>query len=602
MSRSRRQERVPGGRYSSESSASTSPERGVDDDGDSFMLQPNDSQSSVNSSTSEDLDAAYARDFEERCRISPISRLPAELMIAIFSKLSSPNDLKNCMLVAKDWARNSVGLLWHRPQTSKWPNLQCVAQAVMKVDSYFDYEPLVKRLNLSTLGAEVSDGTLLPFQRCKRIERLTLTNCNKLSDQSLTAMLEGNRSLLALDVTGIENLTDRTIDALAKNCMKLQGLNITDCRKITDESLEAVAGHCRNLKRLKFNNCYQLTDKSIMAFANNCRYILEIDLHNCRILEDASVTALMKEGRYLRELRLAHCMRITDHAFLSLPSDATYDGLRILDLTDCGELTDTGVQKIIAAAPRLRNLVLAKCRQITDRAVAAITKLGKNLHYIHLGHCSRITDAGVLQLVKVCTRIRYIDLACCQNLTDKSVEQLATLSKLKRIGLVKCGNITDRSIAALARQKHTGQVGLVLPSCLERVHLSYCTLLTLNGIHALLNNCPRLTHLSLTGVQAFLREDLLVFCREAPPEFNEHQRDVFCVFSGNGVTRLRDHLNQEETNQPYETDGTMYDDRDDADAINVNQQLPAMMGATALGEEMDEDLNEGFGEGSEFMG
>ena len=65
----------------------------------------------------------------------------------------------------------------------------------------------------------------------------------------------------------------------------------------------------------------------------------------------------------------------------------------------------------------------------------------------------------------------------------------------------------------------------------------------LQGIHTLLNNCPRLTHLSLTGVQAFLREDLTVYCREAPPEFNEHQRDVFCVFSGAGVTRLREHLN-----------------------------------------------------------
>jgi hypothetical protein len=38
------------------------------------------------------------------------------------------------------------------------------------------------------------------------------------------------------------------------------------------------------------------------------------------------------------------------------------------------------------------------------------------------------------------------------------------------------------------------------------------------GIHALLNQCPKLTHLSLTGVQAFyLREDLITFCREAPP-------------------------------------------------------------------------------------
>jgi len=65
------------------------------------------------------------------------------------------------------------------------------------------------------------------------------------------------------------------------------------------------------------------------------------------------------------------------------------------------------------------------------------------------------------------------------------------------------------------------------------------------GIHVLLNNCLKLTHLSLTGVQAFLRDDLLSFIREAPSEFNNHQRDVFCVFSGGGVSRLREYLNQE---------------------------------------------------------
>lgn len=76
---------------------------------------------------------------------------------------------------------------------------------------------------------------------------------------------------------------------------------------------------------------------------------------------------------------------------------------------------------------------------------------------------------------------------------------------------------------------------------------------------------------------------------------------MFCVFSGNGVARLRDHLNQEETNPTYETDGTMYDDADEADMVvnvNVHQQVTAMMGATAIGEEMDED----FGDGSEVLG
>jgi hypothetical protein len=43
-------------------------------------------------------------------------------------------------------------------------------------------------------------------------------------------------------------------------------------------------------------------------------------------------------------------------------------------------------------------------------------------------------------------------------------------------------------------------------------------------------------------VQAFLRPDLTRFCRDAPAEFTHPQRDVFCVFSGEGVQRLREYL------------------------------------------------------------
>lgn len=147
---------------------------------------------------------------------------------------------------------------------------------------------------------------------------------------------------------------------------------------------------------------------------------------------------------------------------------------------------------IIDVAPRLRNLVLAKCRNITDVAVNAISKLGKNLHYVHLGHCNHITDEAVIKLVQCCNRIRYIDLGCCVKLTDASVTKLATLPKLRRIGLVKCNMITDESVYALAQSNRRYVQGgpsnpeLVYtgiipphPSSLERVHLSYCTNLTL---------------------------------------------------------------------------------------------------------------------------
>ena len=293
------------------------------------------------------------------------------------------------------------------------------------------------------------------------------------------------------------------------------------------------------------NDCNQLNDEAVIAFAEHCPNILEIDLHQCRQIGNEPVTRLLAKGQSLRELRLAGCDLIDDTAFLSLPSNRTYEHLRILDLTSCQELTDRAVEKIIDVAPRLRNLVLAKCRRITDAAVYSIARLGKNLHYVHLGHCGHITDDAVKRLVQACNRIRYIDLGCCIHLTDDSVVKLATLPKLKRIGLVKCANITDESVYALARANQRARPrrdaeGNVIPgevyssahSSLERVHLSYCTNLTLpasfplprqndranrmQSILRLLNSCPRLTHLSLTGVQAFLREDLEMYCRDAP--------------------------------------------------------------------------------------
>lgn len=115
------------------------------------------------------------------------------------------------------------------------------------------------------------------------------------------------------------------------------------------------------------------------------------------------------------------------------------------------------------------------------------------------------------------------------------------------------------------------------------------------GIHALLNNCPRLTHLSLTGVQAFLRDDLLVFCREAPPEFNDHQRDVFCVFSGVGVSRLRTFLNHDEDqgSRQDSRERTMYHEEEGDQGIgNVTAQAGGMM--------IDEEGDEEFGGDSEM--
>ncbi|KAK2738187.1 SCF ubiquitin ligase complex subunit [Myotisia sp. PD_48] len=539
-----------------ESSSSSSPERTVDEDNDFFMFDTNDSESSIGVANFRDLRV----DTDKDAILPPIYRLPPELLIAIFSKLSSPIDLLNCIKVSQIWAINCVGLLWLRPLCSTWEKLETIAKSIAQPDGYFPYHGLVKRLNLTALNAAVNDGTVASFIKCKRIERLTLTKCSNLTDEGVSGLVEGNRQLQALDVTELKSLTDRTLVVIANNCPRLQGLNVTGCAKLSDESLATLADSCRHLKRLKLNSVSQVTDRAIQAFAKNCPSMLEIDLSGCHHISNVSVVALLSTLRNLRELRLAQCVKISDRGFLSLSDNLVFESLRILDLTACENVTDDSVEKIIRLTPRLRNLLLSKCRFITDRSVHAICKLGKNINYVHLGHCSNITDAAVIQLVKSCTRIRFIDLACCNRLTDNSVQHLATLPKLRRIGLVKCHAISDRGILALAKPRPLQHPSI---SSLERVHLSYCLNLSLEGIHTLLNHCPRLTHLSLTGVPAFLRSDVTAFCRPAPDEFTAQQRNVFCVFSGDGVRRLRDFLNN--SSLPGNDPGTMYDDGEELD-------------------------------------
>lgn len=485
--------RIPSQTPSEESDDSaSSPEQLLDDDTDFFMAQANDSQSSIGVTNLREMSMSI--DLEQQRRVSPISRLPPELLISIFAKLSSTVDLRSCMLVSYNWAIHCVGVLWHRPQCNLWKNLINVTSSLSK-NPFFPYHEMVRRLNLATLHDKVNDGTIQPFMQCKRIERLTLTNCSKLTDSGVSCLVEGNKHLQALDVTDIRSLTDHTLLTVSSHCPRLQGLNLTNCSKITDESLVAVAESCRQIKRvskhlhpllpfrltlakLKLNNLPFVTDESIIAFAENCSSILEIDLHACSLITSESVTALLSCLYHLRELRLAHCSGISDSAFLDLPPKLTFEYLRILDLTGCEEVRDDAICRLIPGTPKLRNLVLAKCRHITDRAVNAICRLGKNLHYIHLGHCSNLTDNAVIALVKACNRIRYIDLACCNLLTDQSVQQLAQLPKLRRIGLVKCQQLTDLSILALARGAMSVGLAHSRPGCLERVHLSYCVNLT----------------------------------------------------------------------------------------------------------------------------
>ncbi|GAA6024419.1 hypothetical protein JCM10207_003409 [Rhodosporidiobolus poonsookiae] len=507
----------------------------------------------------------------------PASSLPHEILLHILRLLPS-SSLAPALRVCKAWCQCGVELLWHKPMFRSLPSFYRMLQVLSLPDPTFPYHDFVRRLNFNNLHSEMSDKMLAKLLPCTKIERLTLTGCKGLSSAAMVSLLAQSRRLIALDLSDVENVDDAVLEAMARNCPKLQGLNMSGCGRITDRGLEQLALGCPSLRRIKLRKCDAITDLPIVLLSLHCPLLLEVDLASCSSITSLAVMQLFRTSHVLRELSLPGCTALTDDGFpdadnfvlsssasadpiyagpapsgsasgpvmtlttgetiplptplRSPPAFKPFDHLRYLDLTACQLVTDASVAGIVKYCPKLRNLILAKCTRLTDDALLEICKIGRNLHYLHLGHVGSITDRAVTALARACTRLRYIDVANCNNLTDLSVFELAAnLPRLKRIGLVRVASITDEALYALHAR----------PS-LERIHLSYCDNLTVAGVNDMLQQLPRVTHLSLTGVSNFRRRALQQFCRAPPKDFNEHQRRTFCVFSGRGVQDLRKFL------------------------------------------------------------
>ena len=182
--------------------------------------------------------------------LPPVHCLPNEILIAIFSRLGTTTDLLHVMLTCKRWARNVVDLLWHRPACTTWERHSSICRTLGLENPYFCYRDFVKRLNLTAIAPQINDGSVLPFQDCTRIERLTLAGCRNLTDSGLIPLVENNNHLVSLDISLGDQITEQSIYTVAKHCPRLQGLNISGCTRISNESLIELAQRCRYLKRV----------------------------------------------------------------------------------------------------------------------------------------------------------------------------------------------------------------------------------------------------------------------------------------------------------------------------------------------------------------
>lgn len=96
----------------------------------------------------------------------------------------------------------------------------------------------------------------------------------------------------------------------------------------------------------------------------------------------------------------------------------------------------------------------------------------------------------------------------CPALTDMSVFELACLTKLKRLNLAGVSQLTDMAIYSLVESPAAPQI--------ERLHVSYCPLISIDSIHVLVRKLPKLQRLAVSGIPAFLKPSFQQLSDPAP--------------------------------------------------------------------------------------
>ena len=237
--------------------------------------------------------------------------------------------------------------------------------------------------------------------------------------------------------------------------------------------------------------------------------LTHLDLGDCHQVTDAGLELLVERLPGLIALKLRRCERITTRGLSALTRAR---GLVRLRLTGAERLTDACLEPL-TQLDQLIGLNLSGCSELTDAGLATLGRL-HGLESLSLKQCNRVTAAG-LEHFRGLESLTSLDLSWCQRVSDAGLKPLRELP-LETLELYGCNRLTNAGLghlSALSKLRvlsvgpsvrgitDDGLRYLAALTALERLNLSWCEEITDDGL-AHLTGLHALEHLDLMGCSA----------------------------------------------------------------------------------------------------
>lgn len=409
------------------------------------------SQESTSSNTASS-NARSSKTFEEITSLNLTGMVLKEsqvsAIISCFSKLRILS-LSNCSLTST--ALQTLGSL---------PQLTSLSLSLNQDIKTFSFLPTgLEYLDLGRCSISVNELQILA--NGSHLKSIALNHNN--------GTLSGNAIASALKPH--EQLTD----------LKLSGHDLRETFDRGNTKLLQIATNHPLLERLDFEDCKGL-DETRMAELEPLKHLISLNLTSTDI-NDTAIDILTENHPKIEELYLTSTS-ITNEGLRFV---ARLEKLKTLDLSNCGEIDDDGLQYLVGKLPQLQKLILNGCEKLTQNGFNLIPTFS-TLRSLEITNGSNDETLplsshfnGKLPELEELT-LRNFDKA----FNDKKEELvLASFSKLKRLTLSK----SPRAMKPILEQ---------LPH-LEYLDLNLSSVLNNTSLTDIAKILPNLRYLSING-------------------------------------------------------------------------------------------------------
>ncbi|KAK5122297.1 hypothetical protein LTR85_004208 [Meristemomyces frigidus] len=285
-------------------------------------------------------------------------------------------------------------------------------------------------VNLSGLAGATNFSMKIIAANCPKLEHLNVSWCNNIDARGLKKVVEACpllKDLRAGEVRGWDDL-DLMQDLFVHN--SLERLILMNCDSLTDESLttliegkdsevDFLSGRAivppRKLKHLDLTRCRGISDQGLRALVNNIPEIEGLQLSKCRGVMDSTLTDLLPTTPMLSHLDLEELEDLTNEVLLSLATSPCAKHLRHLSVSYCEHLGDTGMIPLLKSCTDIRSLEMDNTR-ISDLVLAEAAAMMRQ-------RAPRTIIQGKHDFLKPATGLRLVAYDC-QNVTWTGVREV----------------------------------------------------------------------------------------------------------------------------------------------------------------------------------